>query len=31
VNTLPPPEKVQQRVRVGSQSCVGQTAKGFVI
>ena len=31
VNTLPPAEKVQQLVRVGSQSSVGQTAKGFVI
>ena len=31
VNTLPPPEKVQQLVRVGSQSCVGQAAQGFVI
>ena len=31
VHTLPPSEKMQQRVRVGSQSCVGQTAKGFVI
>jgi len=31
VNTLPPAEKVQQRVRIGSQSCVGQTAKSFVV
>src|ERR1019366_7091963 len=31
VNTLPPPEKVQQLVRICSQGGVGQTAKGFVV
>src|SRR5438874_11843673 len=31
MNTLPPPEKVQQLVRICSQSIVGQTAKGFVV
>src|SRR4029077_6521320 len=31
VNTLPPPEKVQQLVRIGPQSSVSQTAKRFVV
>jgi hypothetical protein len=31
VNTLPPPEKVQQLVRIGSKGGVGQAAKHFVI
>src|SRR4030095_6609270 len=31
VNTLPPAKEVQQLVCVGSQSGVGQTAKGFVV
>jgi hypothetical protein len=31
VNTLPPPEKVQQFVRISAQGSVGQAAKGFVV
>ena len=31
VNTLPPPEKVQQLVRIGSQGGVGQAAEHFVV
>src|SRR3954468_609749 len=31
VNTLPPPEKVQQLMRIRSQRRVGQTAKGLII
>src|SRR5262245_31192308 len=31
VNALPPPEKVQQFVRIGSQGGVGQAAEHFVV